>query len=135
MPARIQNTCRINLPAYVVIETIDHPTSHYSFARSSRRGTSVVKHQPSKQSIDSSFEFQRSFLFPGILRSPAHARGGNEPIETLEDAPAGKLKRRAVAATTQTRLEGTRTWAFVGVGCVFFRARSRSQGERRFSVW
>ncbi|KAL6434270.1 hypothetical protein ACFW04_006003 [Cataglyphis niger] len=40
----------------------------------------------------------RSFLFSGILRLPAHARGGNEPIETLEDAPAGKLKRRAALA-------------------------------------
>lgn len=66
-----------------------------------------------------------------VYGTAAHARGGDEPIGAREDEPAGKPKRRAVAATTQTRPLGTRTWAFVGVGCVFFRARSRSQEGRR----
>lgn len=109
----------------MVIETIDHPTSHYpvvrSISRNKRRRVLAVK------TVDRFRFLNFSARFPGI-RSAAHARGGDEPIGTLEDAPAGKLKRRAVAATTQTRLEGTRTWAFVGVGCVFFaRARDRKK--------
>lgn len=92
----------------------------------SKRASSAVKAADRFRFLNFSARFCSQ-----VYEIAAHARGGDEPIGAREDEPAGKLKRRAVAATTQTRPLGTRTWAFVGVGCVFFRARSRSQEGRR----
>lgn len=101
---------------------------HYSVAEKhlvAKRASSAVKAADRFRFLNFSARFS-----PQVYGIAAHARDGDEPIGAREDEPAGKPKRRAVAATTQTRPLDTRTWAFVGVGCVFF-SRARSQEGRR----